>query len=145
MIYRESSQLLKQLAKGFPIITVTGPRQSGKSTLVKEVFPEKEYVSFENSAIRRQAEKDPQDFLTQFRNGAIIDEVQRIPDIFSYLQVLVDEKKEVGLFILTGSNQFEYMQNLTQSLAGRTAILKLLPFSYSEIYGENKITINFGI
>ena len=142
MIYRESSQLLKQLAKGFPIITVTGPRQSGKSTLVKEVFPEKEYVSFENSAIRRQAEKDPQDFLTQFRNGAIIDEVQRIPDIFSYLQVLVDEKKEVGLFILTGSNQFEYMQNLTQSLAGRTAILKLLPFSYSEIYGENKINLD---
>ncbi len=142
MIYRESSQLLKRLAQGFPIVTVTGPRQSGKSTLVKEVFPQKKYVSFENFAVKKQAEKDPQDFLAQFPEGAIIDEVQRIPEIFSYLQVLVDEQKKVGQFILTGSNQFEYMQNLTQSLAGRTAILKLLPFSYSEIYGNKKLVLN---
>ena len=142
MIFRESSHVLKKLAKGFPIVSVTGPRQSGKSTLVKEVFPEKKYVSFENSSLRKQAEEDPQDFLAQFPEGAIIDEVQRVTDIFSYLQILVDERKEVGLFILTGSNQFEYMQNLTQSLAGRTAILKLLPFSYSEIYVENKINLD---
>ena len=142
MIVRESYHILKKLAKGFPIVTITGPRQSGKSTLVKEVFSDKKYVSFENSALRKQAAEDPHDFLAQFPEGAIIDEVQRVPDIFSYLQTLVDERNKVGLFILTGSNQFEYMQNLTQSLAGRTAILKLLPFSYSEIYGENRINLD---
>ncbi len=142
MIFREAAPILKRLLKSFPIVTVTGPRQSGKSTLVKEVFPEKQYVSFENLTLRKLAKEDPNGFLSQFPNGAIIDEVQRVPDIFSYLQTLVDERNEVGLFILTGSNQFEYMQNLTQSLAGRTAIFKLLPFSYSEIYGKNKVNLD---
>lgn len=142
MIFREAAPILKRLLKSFPIVTVTGPRQSGKSTLVKEIFPEKQYVSFENLTLRKLAKEDPNGFLSQFPDGAIIDEVQRIPDIFSYLQTLVDERNEVGLFILTGSNQFEYMQNLTQSLAGRTAIFKLLPFSYSEIYGKNKVNLD---
>lgn len=142
MINRECSAVLRKLSTYFPVVSVTGPRQSGKTTLVKEVFSEKEYVSLEHPQIRKQAENDPQDFLNQFPQGAIIDEVQRVPDLFSYIQCIVDEKKEMGFYILTGSNQFEYMQNITQSLAGRISILKLLPFSYLEIYNKRKIDLN---
>ena len=142
MIKRECSAVLKKLTTYFPVVSVTGPRQSGKTTLVKDVFSEKEYVSLEHPEVRKHAENDPQDFLNQFPRGVIIDEVQRVPDLFSYIQVIVDENKEMGFYVLTGSNQFEYMQNISQSLAGRISIIKLLPFSYLEIYDKRKIDRN---
>ena len=143
MIKRECSAVLKKLTTYFPVVSVTGPRQSGKTTLVKDVFSEKEYVSLEHPEVRKHAENDPQDFLNQFPRGVIIDEVQRVPDLFSYIQVIVDENKEMGFYVLTGSNQFEYMQNISQSLAGRISIIKLLPFSYLEIYDKRKIQCMF--
>ncbi|NQV18112.1 MAG: ATP-binding protein [Armatimonadetes bacterium] len=142
MIKRECAAVLKKFSTFFPVVSVTGPRQSGKTTLVKDVFSEKEYVSLEHPEVRKHAENDPQDFLNQFPHGVIIDEVQRVPDLFSYIQIIVDENKEMGLYILTGSNQFEYMQNISQSLAGRISIIKLLPFSYLEIYNKRKIDRN---
>ena len=94
------------------------------------------YASLGNPATREFAEDDPIGFLNRFPQGAVLDEIQRVPDLLSYIQTIVDEKQETGLFILTGSNQFEYMNSIDQSLAGRTGILKLLPFSYQEIYGD---------
>lgn len=142
MIKRESTAVLKRMAATFPVVSVTGPRQSGKTTLVKNVFPEKDYVSLENPIEREMAISDPNKFFSRFPQGVIIDEVQRVPDLFSFIQVLVDERKIMGDFILTGSNQFEYIQSISQSLAGRTAILKLLPFSYREIFQEERKDIN---
>ena len=142
MIIRESIAILKEFATYFPVVSVTGPRQSGKTTLVRSVFPNYPYTSLENPAQRKEAIEDPNSFLQQFNNGGIIDEIQRVPELFSYIQVIVDEKKKMGQFILTGSNQFEYMQNISQSLAGRMAILKLLPFSYNEIYFNNETNLN---
>lgn len=142
MIIRESTAVLKKYASYFPVVSVTGPRQSGKTTLVKEVFNDMTYISLENPIHRRQAIDDPNGFLQQYKNGGIIDEIQRVPELFSYIQVIVDEKKMMGQFILTGSNQFEYMHNISQSLAGRMAILKLLPFSHKEIYADNELDIN---
>ncbi|HHE38592.1 MAG TPA: ATP-binding protein, partial [Candidatus Cloacimonetes bacterium] len=142
MIKRESTAVLKRMAATFPVVSITGPRQSGKTTLVQNVFPEKEYISLEDPIERDLAITDPKKFFSRFPNGAIIDEVQRIPDLFSYIQIIVDERKVMGDFILTGSNQFEYMRSLSQSLAGRTAILKLLPFSYQEIFSDKKEDIN---
>jgi predicted AAA+ superfamily ATPase len=98
------------------------------------VFPDKAYVSLENPASRALADTDPQGFLASYPDGAIIDEVQRVPDLLSYIQGIVDERQRPGQFILTGSSQFEMMESVTQSLAGRTALLKLLPFSYDEVY-----------
>ncbi len=117
----------------YPIVTITGPRQSGKTTLAKATFPDKPYSNLENPVTRQFAEEDPVAFLNQFPQGAIIDEIQRVPELLSYLQVIVDEKQENSLFILTGSQQFELMQQISQSLAGRTSLLKLLPLSISEL------------
>lgn len=142
MILRESKNILLKISKMFPVITVTGPRQSGKTTIVKEVFNKKAYVSLEDPDIRKFAQKDPRGFLNQYPKGAILDEVQRVPDLFSYIQTIVDKNNSTGQFILTGSNQFEYMQTISQSLSGRTGILKLLPFSYNEIYKEKDIDLN---
>ncbi len=124
-------------SRQYPVITITGPRQSGKTTLSKMAFPEKKYVSLENLSNREFAQTDPQGFLAQYPNGAVIDEIQRIPDLLSYIQELVDAQDKTGLFILTGSQQFELMQNISQSLAGRTAIVRLLPFAYNEIYKKS--------
>ncbi|MFH1846267.1 MAG: ATP-binding protein [Candidatus Omnitrophota bacterium] len=132
-IHREIEKDLLRLAKSYPIITLTGPRQSGKTTLVKNLFPDKPYVSLEDPDVRRIAINDPRRFLSRFPHGAVLDEVQRAPDIFSYLQTIVDGSDKPGLFILTGSAQFELLNSINQSLAGRTAILRLLPFSSSEI------------
>ena len=134
MVQRESHRTLIELSQSFPIVTVTGPRQSGKTTLVKMKFPEKPYVSLESPDKRSFANEDPIGFLEQYPNGAILDEIQRSPDLLSYIQTIVDSKKINGFYILTGSNQFEYMKSLGQSLAGRTGILKLLPFSFKERY-----------
>jgi len=139
LIKRKAEDLLKRYAQTYPVVTITGPRQSGKTTLVKMAFPEKKYINLESLDYRTYAREDPRGFLGDIPDGAIIDEIQRVPDILSYLQPLVDEKDRNGLFILTGSGQFEIMNSISQSLAGRTALLKLLPFDLGEAYGEDKV------
>ena len=133
MIQREISSKALALAQKFPIIVVTGPRQSGKSTLVKHIFAQKPYISLEDPDIRLLAETDPRGFLSNYPDGAILDEIQRTPKLFSYLQGIVDAKNQEGMFILSGSQNFLLLENITQSLAGRAAILKLLPFSTKEL------------
>lgn len=132
MIKRIIEDVLKNLANQYPVVTITGPRQSGKTTLIRNVFANKQYVNLESPDIRQFAVNDPKGFLAQY-NNAILDEIQRAPELLSYIQPIVDENKEQGQFIITGSQQFEVLNNISQSLAGRTALLKLLPFSISEI------------
>ncbi|MGJ8637794.1 MAG: ATP-binding protein [Opitutaceae bacterium] len=138
MIPRTLTAELKDYAKQYPIVTVTGPRQSGKTTLVRSIFPNHAYVSLEDLDRRREAIEDPRGFLAQYREGAIIDEAQNVPDLFSYLQTEVDQRPEPGRFILTGSQQFEMMERVSQSLAGRTAIARLLPLSLQELQATRK-------
>ncbi len=120
-------------ARDYPVVTITGPRQSGKTTLCRQAFPSLAYVNLEDPTEREFARNDPRGFLGRLRDGAIIDEVQRVPDLLSYIQVQVDEHNRPGQFILTGSYQFELMRTVTQSLAGRTALLRLLPLSINEL------------
>ncbi len=117
----------------YPVIAITGPRQSGKTTMLKSVFPDYEYVSLENPDIRNFAENDPNGFLNRYPAKIIFDEVQRVPSLFSYIQTKVDESGEMGQFILSGSQNFHLMKNITQSLAGRVAIFKLFPFDFQEL------------
>ncbi len=133
MYTRQITTEIQELAKGYPVVTVTGPRQSGKTTLVKSVFPKKAYVNLEDPDVRTFAEEDPRSFLEKYPEGAILDEIQRVPLLLSYIQTIVDESNEKGLFILTGSHQLELHQAITQSLAGRTALLTLLPMSLDEL------------
>jgi predicted AAA+ superfamily ATPase len=133
MILRTAEITLKKLANQFKAIALTGPRQSGKSTLARTTFPDKKYISLENPDIREAALTDTRGFLNNFLDGAIIDEAQRVPELFSYLQQVLDESNEKGRFILTGSNNFLMLENITQSLAGRIGYLELLPFGYEEI------------
>ena len=133
MIPRTAEKELVRLACQFKAIAVIGPRQSGKTTLTRHAFREKPYSSLENPDTRRFALEDPRGFLDQFPDGAVLDEVQRAPEIFSYLQQNLDEDRRTGKFILTGSNNFLLQENISQSLSGRIAYLILLPFSYSEI------------
>jgi len=142
MIPRVLQSVLEQLAAQYPIVTVTGPRQSGKTTLCRAAFPDKPYVNLESPDVRAFAQSDPRGFLATYAGGAILDEIQRVPDLVSYLQPIVDENKAPGRFILTGSQQFEVMTTITQSLAGRTALLKLLPLSLEELTGS---AIDLGI
>ncbi|MEB2780180.1 ATP-binding protein [Algoriphagus sp. C2-6-M1] len=134
MISRKATEKLIELATYFKVIAVIGPRQSGKTTLVRAIFSEKPYVTLEDPDQRRFALEDPRGFLSAFPQGAILDEVQRTPELFSYLQGIVDFNPQPGQFILTGSNNFLLQQSITQSLAGRVGFLQLLPFSLSEIY-----------
>ena len=133
MIHRNITPLLQRLAGQYPVVTLTGPRQSGKTTLAKSLFPEKPYVTLENPDTRRFAIEDPRGFLTTYKQGAILDEIQRTPELPSYIQGMVDADTQPGRFILTGSQQFELMTQVTQSLAGRTAVLRLLPFTLAEV------------
>lgn len=133
MIKRTATEELKLLARQFKAIAVVGPRQSGKTTLARSVFPDKKYVSLENPDTRLFATEDPRGFLEQYSDGAIFDEAQRVPQLFSYLQQILDESTEKGKFILTGSNNFLLQENISQSLAGRIGYLFLLPFSTEEI------------
>jgi predicted AAA+ superfamily ATPase len=133
---RKIEPILAKLALQYPVVTVTGPRQSGKTTLCRKIFANKKYYSFENPDIRRRAINDPRGFLEELENDAILDEVQRIPEILSYIQGIVDEFNKPGMFILTGSVQFELLSNISQSLAGRTALLHLMPFSLFEAYAS---------
>lgn len=138
MIPRAASQTVLELAKNYPVVAVTGPRQSGKTTLTRAIFPDKPYVSLEELDQREFATDDPRGFLAQYRDGAILDEVQRCPDLFSYLQGRVDDDGRAGFFILTGSQQFGLMSAISQSLAGRVALVSLLPFSLSELQAAKK-------
>ena len=138
MVHRTSSDVLIEMAKGFPAVAIMGPRQCGKTTLAKMLFPDKPYVSLENPDFRRHATGDSRDFLETYRDGAILDEIQYAPELLSYLQEVLDSQPDVmGRFILTGSRQFSIMEGLTQSLAGRIGILTLAPFSLAEAYGEH--------
>lgn len=138
MIKRTLADYALQMAEKYPVVTITGPRQSGKTTLARQAFPDKPYANLEHPVTRAFAQDDPAGFLAQFRNGAIIDEIQRVPLLLSYIQVEVDEKRQNNLYVLTGSQQFNMSAKISQSLAGRTAILYLLPFSLSEVqkYGD---------
>lgn len=143
MIKRHIERKLLKFVKQYPVVMLTGPRQSGKTTLCKMAFPDKPYVSLESPENREYALTDPKGFLAEYPEGVIIDEAQHAPDLFSYIQGIVDEKKKRGMFILTGSQNFQLLDKINQSLAGRTAILKLLPFSISEIKSIiNKMGIN---
>lgn len=133
MIPRQAEQELRDLGLVFKAIAVVGPRQSGKTTLVRYVFSSKPYVNLENPDIRLFATEDPRGFLSNYPQGAILDEIQRVPQLFSYLQEILDNSNETGLFILTGSNNFLLQENISQSLAGRVGYLQLLPLSVSEI------------
>lgn len=135
-ISRIIEKKLREGARGYPVLALTGPRQSGKSTLTKKVFPRKPYVTLEDTDNRAFAISDPRRFLEKFPKGAIIDEIQRAPDLFSYIQGIVDQKKSPGLFILTGSQNFLLLEKITQSLAGRVRLLTLHPFGMAEIIGK---------
>jgi len=137
MIPRVASAKLKQLAMLFKAVAVIGPRQSGKTTLVRSLFTDKPYVSLEDPDTRQYALEDPRGFLANYPNGAILDEAQRTPNLFSYLQGILDERNRMGEFIITGSNNFLLQQNITQSLAGRVAYLQLLPFALQELYRQD--------
>lgn len=133
MIRRLITTELLESAAEYPVVTVFGPRQSGKTTLARMTFPDKRYYSLENPDIRMAAESDPKGFLTQLPEGGILDEIQRLPLLLSYIQGIVDDARKPGMFILTGSHQPELHQSVSQSLAGRTAVLNLLPFSHEEL------------
>ncbi|MDD1702843.1 MAG: ATP-binding protein [Methanoregula sp.] len=134
MIKREAEKKLRELARGFPAVSVIGPRQSGKTTLVRKVFPDKPYILLEDPDTRAFAQEDPRGFLAQYeRTGAILDEVQRVPELFSYLQGVLDNYNKPGQFILTGSQNFLLMESISQSLAGRVGIVRLLPLSMREL------------
>jgi hypothetical protein len=129
LILPEAKQALTQ----FRALCITGPRQSGKTTLSKLLFKDKPYVNFENPSTQHEAELNPEVFLKQYRYGAVFDEVQRVPHIFRYLQEILDNNSKRGQFILTGSNNFLLQEQVSQSLAGRAGYLSLLPFSYAEL------------
>lgn len=134
MIHRTLTEHLKYLATKFPVVALTGPRQSGKTTLVESLFSQKDYVSLEDPDMREFATTDPRGFLNQFKNGAVIDEAQHVPELFSYIQTRVDKSKILGEFILTGSQNFLLLEKISQTLAGRAAIVHLLPLSAYELF-----------
>ena len=143
MINRTAKEVLLRLASQFPVIGVTGPRQSGKSTLTKAVFPDKRYITFDDRTMRELALSNPSDFIAVFPDGAIIDEAQKVPEIFDALKMHIDSSEfKPGKFILTGSSQFRLKQNMTDSMAGRVAFLKLLPFSVKELKEADKLPSN---
>lgn len=133
MITRDITHELLQSASEYPVVTILGPRQSGKTTLARMTFPDKPWVSLEDPDVRMAAEADPRGFLGQFPAGAILDEVQRYPELLSYLQGVVDRESGKGRYILTGSHQPRLHEAVSQSLAGRTAVLNLWPFSLAEL------------
>jgi len=135
MINRVLGGTIQRSARQFPVVAILGPRQSGKTTLVRDIFPKKPYVTLEDPDTRAFALSDPRGFLARYGNGAILDEVQRAPDLFSYLQSAVDRTHRPGLFILTGSQNFLLMQHISQSLAGRVRLMTLLPLSLEETRG----------
>lgn len=142
MIKRHLQATLTKTARSYPVVTLTGPRQSGKTTLVRAAFPKHDYASLEDPDVRSFALEDPRGFLAQFRGRVVLDEVQRTPDLFSYIQTSVDQDGRPGQFILSGSQNFLLLRSIGQSLAGRSAILHLLPFSLDELVGRRPLPIS---
>jgi len=138
MIKRSLTKKLEYLSKKYPVVSVVGPRQSGKTTLIKNVFKNKPYVSLETPEMLAYAENDPRGFLSEYPKGAILDEVQRSPHLFSYIQGIVDDINKPGMFILSGSQHFLLLEKITQSLAGRVALLNLLPLSIDELFSSGE-------
>lgn len=138
MIPRSLSERILSMTRIFPVISLTGPRQSGKTTLVKALFPDYDYVNLENLDERAAAEEDPVRFLRIHSDkGLVIDEVQKVPALFSYLQGIVDESGKMGRYVLTGSQDFLLIEKITQSLAGRVAVCHLMPFGLPELKASN--------
>ena len=133
MLPRSITPTLQRLATGFPVLAITGPRQSGKTTLARALFADKPYVSLEDPVERAFATEDPRGFLARFTEGAVFDEAQRWPELFSHLQGMVDADRRPGRFVLTGSQQFGLLAGVTQSLAGRVGMTRLLPLAATEI------------
>ena len=136
-IRRQAQTVLLERAKAYPVVTVLGPRQSGKTTLCRIAFPDKPYVNLEQPDVREFAQQDPKAFLDQYLDGAVLDEIQNVPSLLSWIQVLTDSDPRAGRFVLTGSHQLQLSAQLTQSLAGRTAVIELLPLSLSELISQN--------
>ncbi len=134
---------IEECRSKYPIIALTGPRQSGKTTFLKNQYPDYTYVSLENPDVRNFALEDPNGFLKQFDRWVILDEVQRVPELFSYLQTKVDEDQLMGQYILSGSQNFQLIQRITQSLAGRVALFKLLPFDITELQSVNWLSDDY--
>ena len=139
MIPRQATPRILRLLLGFPVVTVTGPRQSGKTTLVRSLLPDRPYVSLESPAQREFARQRPAEFLQQFPRGAVLDEAQNAPELFSELQGVVDASGQMGLFVLTGSQNLSLLSRVTQSLAGRTALVELLPLSIAELRAAGQL------
>lgn len=145
MIRRTLQPALQQAATQYPVVTLTGPRQSGKTTLVQKAFPEHAYVSLEDPDVREFALEDPRGFLGQFNSNVVLDEAQRAPDLFSFIQTIVDQGDSPGKFVLSGSQNFLLLRSISQSLAGRSAIFHLLPLSMSELWNRAPFPIeDFG-
>ena len=140
MIPRTLDPVIRQRATYYPVVTLTGPRQSGKTTLVRAAFPAHPYATLEDPDQRAYALDDPRGFLAQYPAGAILDEVQRAPALVSYLQGIVDEDDRPGRFVLTGSQNLLLHGAVSQSLAGRTAVLELLPFSIADRMKSKLVT-----
>ncbi len=141
MIKRKAYNALERLAKQFPVVAITGPRQSGKTTLAKAAFPQKRYVSMDDKNLREIALSNPRDFLKAFPDGAVIDEAQKVPELFDAIKLIVDQEAySPGKYILTGSSQFRLRENISDSLAGRIGIIKLLPFSIEELKEEGLLS-----
>ena len=138
MIKRDITKELRESAGEYPVVTVFGPRQSGKTTLAQVTFPDKLYYSLEDPDLRMAVETDPKGFLANLPEGSVLDEIQRVPQLLSYIQGIVDRANKRGMFILTGSHQPELHQSVSQTLAGRTAVLSLLPFSLAELRNYRK-------
>jgi len=143
MFHRKLTTEIQELAKSYPVVTILGPRQSGKTTLVRALFPDKPYINLEELDVRNLAQSDPRSFFEKIPNGAILDEIQQAPDLLSYIQVIVDEHDIKGEFILTGSHQLKLHHAVAQSLAGRTALLNLYPMSHEELIEAGfDVTVN---
>lgn len=139
MIPRKAAETVKRLKKGFPVLCITGPRQSGKTTLAKACFPDKPYLSLDDPDIARLVNEDPRGLLDTYRDGLILDEAQAVPSLFTYLKTTVDADPRPGKYIVTGSQQFRLLAGVTESLAGRAAFLTLLPFSVAELEVAGKL------
>ncbi len=139
VIKREIEKQVLQACGGYPVVSITGPRQSGKTTLCRTIFPAKPYASLEDPETLAFALNDPRRFLSQFDEGAVLDEVQRAPELFSYIQGIVDRENKMGQYILTGSAQFLLDNRITQTLAGRVSIFELLPFTIRELRNANQM------
>ncbi|HEY5390590.1 MAG TPA: ATP-binding protein [Hanamia sp.] len=142
-IDRTITKFIREQKTKFPILGITGPRQSGKTTLLKHLFKDYTYVSLENPDIRAFASDDPNGFLKKYDSNVILDEVQRVPELFSYIQTVVDESQQMGQFILSGSQNFHLLNNITQTLAGRVALFKLLPLDFNELKNEHLLAKSY--